>query len=118
MADVIDKLYEGTATDADVHAALGWKIIPHRSWSGRIAKVAPGEPVQGVSRVTRDADCALFLFDDSKVDEAVRAAMALNAPFTRTKTSRGTDIFCRRLCVIALMRTDLRSTYACPERAR
>lgn len=112
--DVIEALYAGTAEPADVYEALGWRIVPHRCWTGGIARQDREGKLSGVPRVTRNAHHALHLIDHDRVEEAVRAAMELNRPLARPKRGFGNCPIARRICIIALTRPDLRSRYAEP----
>lgn len=111
-ASIIEALYAGTADNADVFRALGWRIVPHGSWSGRIAKVGNGR-CEGVGRVTSRIGDAMHLIHWDKREESMRAAMALNRPLEPAMDCP----IARRICIIALTRPDLRSEHATPEGA-
>lgn len=104
---VIDGLYAGTATYADVYRALGWTVRPHGRMG--VARMDAGRCC-ALGRVTSDAGDALYLIDRQRREEAVRDAMALN----RSVTPASCPV-ARRICIIALTRPDLRDRDATPK---
>lgn len=100
---VIDGLYAGTATDADVYRALGWTVRPHgrmgvaRMWGGHC---------YALDKVVENAGDALYLIDRQHREEAAREAMALNRPVT--PGGYGSCPVARRICIVAITRPDLR----------
>lgn len=106
----IERLQDGSARAADVYAALGWEIRPHRRMGQ--CRMEDGRCVS-LGRVTADAADALSLIRGDLREEAVRAALALAIPFDPYEW--GSCPIARRICVIALTRPDLRDSRATPE---
>mgnify|MGYP001809598403 CR=1 FL=1 len=101
---VLDGLCAGTATNEDVYRALGWTVRPHGRMG--VARMDRGR-CSAIGPVVDNAGDALYLIDRQHREEAAREAMALNRPVT----PGGSCPVARRICIIALMRPDLRPRY-------
>ena len=107
--DVVEALYENTATAEDVYAALGWDIRPH----GRLGRARYDNGAMcSLSDVTSRIDDAMHLIDTEMCQEAMRSAMGLNRPFKHNGYKGG--LIARRLCIIALTRPEYQSEFARP----
>jgi len=107
-AGLLAELAAGTASNADVYRALGWEVVPHGSWQGRVAKRGLNGRLSAVARVTRNAGDALYLIDEDHREEAVRAAMDLIWEFKHGLLGAGCPV-ARRICCIAILRPELRA---------
>lgn len=110
--NVIDKIYDGEATDGDVMRCLGWTVTAHAAWGWAMRK--EGESLQSVPRVLSSADDAISLFDLRHINDAINAAMAINRPVAKRHWHPSANL-ASRLCIIALTMPDLRTDSRKPQ---